>query len=215
MFLLTKQIVSLLLWLFVNDMGKVFPLSPALLSIKKRSPRCLWEKITCISEKVFLERIMLSVNIWGCNKVQAKYHELKSDGMWIPQGYFLELYQVRLGRVRVMTVRRGNSFKNHGSQNITVGSFLFFFFFCLCHFRATPVAYGGSQARGGIRAIAADLSHSHSNVRSKLRLQPTPSSRQHRILNTLSEAREQTHVPMDTSRVRLTTEFWQELWQFS
>ena len=38
---------------------------------------------------------------------------------------------------------------------------------------ATPAAYGGSQARGPIRAIAAGLHQSHSNTRSKPRLQPT------------------------------------------
>ena len=42
-------------------------------------------------------------------------------------------------------------------------------------FRAAPVAYGGSQARGWIGgAVAASLCHSHSNVGSRLRLQPTP-----------------------------------------
>ena len=44
--------------------------------------------------------------------------------------------------------------------------FLFFFFF----FRAAPVAYGNSQARGQIRATAASLYHSHSNAGSKLHL---------------------------------------------
>ena len=51
-------------------------------------------------------------------------------------------------------------------------SFLFFFVFC--HFRPAPVAYGGSQARGRIRAGAASLRHSHSNTRSKPCLWPTP-----------------------------------------
>jgi len=36
------------------------------------------------------------------------------------------------------------------------------------------VAYGGSQARGLIRAIAAGLHHSHSNARSEPCLPPTP-----------------------------------------
>ena len=49
-----------------------------------------------------------------------------------------------------------------------------FFFLSFCPFRATPVAYGGSQARGLIRAIVAGLHHRHSNARSELRLQPTP-----------------------------------------
>ena len=39
---------------------------------------------------------------------------------------------------------------------------LFFFAFCLS--RAAPVVYGGSQARGQIRAIAAGLHHSDSNA---------------------------------------------------
>ena len=36
------------------------------------------------------------------------------------------------------------------------------------------MAYGGSQARGRIRAAATSLGHSHSNMGSKLCLQPTP-----------------------------------------
>ena len=46
------------------------------------------------------------------------------------------------------------------------------FFFCL--FRAAPTAYGGSQARGLIGAVATGLYHSHSNAGSKLHLQLTP-----------------------------------------
>ena len=41
-----------------------------------------------------------------------------------------------------------------------VGHSLSFFFFFL---RAAPVAYGGSQARGRIGAVAASLLHSYSN----------------------------------------------------
>ena len=37
-------------------------------------------------------------------------------------------------------------------------------------FRATPMAYGGFQARGPIGAIDAGLCHSHSNARSKAHL---------------------------------------------
>ena len=37
-------------------------------------------------------------------------------------------------------------------------------------FRAAPAAYGSSQARGGIRAAAAGLHHSHSNTGSEPRL---------------------------------------------
>ena len=54
----------------------------------------------------------------------------------------------------------------------TLKSFFFLFLFCL--FRAAPMAYGGSQARGYIGAIAAGLRHSHSNAKSNPWLQPTP-----------------------------------------
>ena len=39
---------------------------------------------------------------------------------------------------------------------------------------AAPMAYGDSQARGRIRAIATGLCQSHSNIGSKPHLQPTP-----------------------------------------
>ena len=42
---------------------------------------------------------------------------------------------------------------------------------------AAPAAYGGSQARGRIGAVATGLRQSHSNAGSELRLQPTPQLR--------------------------------------
>ena len=54
----------------------------------------------------------------------------------------------------------------------------FFFFFGLFAIsRAVPTAYGGSQARGPIGAVASGLGQSHSNAGSELRLQPTPQLR--------------------------------------
>ena len=44
---------------------------------------------------------------------------------------------------------------------------LVFGVFCLFLFRAVPAAYGGSQARGRIRAAAASLHQSHSHARPK------------------------------------------------
>ena len=53
--------------------------------------------------------------------------------------------------------------------------FASFFFFLLSFFGGVlHEAYGSSQARDQIRAIAAGLCHSHSNARSELRLGPTP-----------------------------------------
>ena len=51
---------------------------------------------------------------------------------------------------------------------------LFFVFFFLLFLWAAPEAYGGSQARGQIGALAAGLRQSHSNAGSAPRLQPTP-----------------------------------------
>ena len=49
------------------------------------------------------------------------------------------------------------------------------FFFCLFAISwAAPVAYGGSQARGLIGAVATSLRQSHSNAGSEPHLQPTP-----------------------------------------
>ena len=72
-------------------------------------------------------------------------------------------------------------------------------FFCL--FRAAPVAYGGSQARGWIRAVAAGLWHSHSIAGSELCLNLYHRSRQHQILNPLSKAKHQTCILMDASQI--------------
>ena len=44
------------------------------------------------------------------------------------------------------------------------GILSFFFFFVFCLLRATPTAYGGSQARGPVGALATSLHHSHSNA---------------------------------------------------
>ena len=78
-----------------------------------------------------------------------------------------------------------------------------FFVVVVVLFRAAPAAHGSSQARNWIRAAAPSLRHSHINARSRPHLWPTPqlSSQQHQILNLLSEARDQTCVLMDTSRV--------------
>ena len=65
----------------------------------------------------------------------------------------------------------------HLSTTSSFSSFFFFFFFCFFWGRggwATPVAYGGSQATGQIRATAVAVHHSHSNTGSEPQLCPTP-----------------------------------------
>jgi len=50
----------------------------------------------------------------------------------------------------------------------------FFFFGLFAISWAAPAAYGGSQARGPIGAVATGLRQSHSHAGSEPRLQPTP-----------------------------------------
>ena len=68
-------------------------------------------------------------------------------------------------------------FKNHflfQGQNDTFPRFSKIFIILLIYlfllFRAAPMAYGSSQSRGQIGAVAAGLHHSHSNVGSELHL---------------------------------------------
>ena len=53
-------------------------------------------------------------------------------------------------------------------------TFLFFFVVVVAISWAAPAAYGGSQARGPIGAVATGLRQRHSNAGSEPRLQPTP-----------------------------------------
>ena len=61
------------------------------------------------------------------------------------------------------------------TTHIFIHFLLFFGHFCLFAFsRAAPAAYGGSQARGLIGAVATSLHQGHSHTGSEPRLQPTP-----------------------------------------
>ena len=82
---------------------------------------------------------------------------------------------------------------------IIVYSLYKFFFFLL--FLAAPVAYGVSQARGWIGAVATGLSHNHCNTRSKPCLQPTPQLMAMPDPYPLSEARDRTWVLMDPNQI--------------
>ena len=83
--------------------------------------------------------------------------------------------------------------------------FYFIIYFCFLLFRATPLAYGSSQARGRIGAVAASL---HTYTTDKETQDPNcvcdlhHSSRQSWILNPLSKAKGGTLILMDPSRVR-------------
>jgi len=80
---------------------------------------------------------------------------------------------------------------------------LLIYLFIYLLFRAKPVAYGRSQARGWIRAVAAGLHHRHSPMPDLSRICDIHHNLwQHQILNPLSEARNWTCLLMDTSQAR-------------
>ena len=83
-----------------------------------------------------------------------------------------------------------------------VGLLLIFFFVFLLFLWAAPAAYGSSQARGRIRAVATGLRQSHSNAGSEPRLNLHHSSQQRRIVNPLSKGRDRTRNLMVLSRIR-------------
>ena len=80
-----------------------------------------------------------------------------------------------------------------------------FFFFCL--FRTTPLAYGSSESRGQARAAAAGLCHSQSNEGSEP--QPPPMLQLPAMPDPLTprEARDQTHILLDSYTAEPQWEF--------
>ena len=81
--------------------------------------------------------------------------------------------------------------------------FLLFIYFVFLLFRAAPMAYEGSQARGRTGATAASLHHSHSQggIRAPSATYTT-APLQHRLLSPLSEARDPTHSHLVSSLIR-------------
>ena len=82
------------------------------------------------------------------------------------------------------------------SKHLRSFYFTILFIYLFLHFRATPTAYGDP------RLGAAGLCHSHSNAGSSFICNLHHSSRQHQILNPMSEARDQTHNLMVPTWIR-------------
>ena len=86
---------------------------------------------------------------------------------------------------------------------LNLHNFLFPFFF-FAFFMAAPTAYGGSQARGQIGAIATGLRHSHSNTGFRILATSATYTTAHSkgwILSPLSEARDRTCILMNASQI--------------
>ena len=118
----------------------------------------IWEKHTYLK---FLRRSLYINECWKWSK-KSFYLYLKSEMIWKISYIILPYIYLApsLGMALFMT------------SICYLSSFFFFFVFCL--FRATPTAYGGSQARGLIGAVATGLHHNHSHAGSEPCLWLTP-----------------------------------------
>ena len=89
-------------------------------------------------------------------------------------GNFTLLLSLTIGGSRVISKVIRIMFMTGFCKPVFFFFFFFFFLVFLLFFWTASAAYGGSQARGLIGAVAASLHHSHSNARFKPHLQPTP-----------------------------------------
>ena len=113
--------------------------------------------------------------------------------------------------------RQAESLTNCSPEGTPI-AFLFVWFLVFCLFvllfRAVLLAYKSSQARGWIRAVAASLHYSTATPDLSCICNLHHSSQQCRIPDPLSEARDWTHIFMDTNRIcfccttRGTPGFW-------
>ena len=79
---------------------------------------------------------------------------------------------------------------------------LYLFIYLFIYFvRATPAAYGSSQARGQIGVAAAHYTTATATWDPSCVCDLYHSSQQYKIIYPLSEARDQTRILMDTSKI--------------
>ena len=102
---------------------------------------------------------------WG----QAYFYQCSTVRLPLPHQQHKEVW----GRGETTEILFRYLFPQISSWSAGIGFFVcLFFVFVFCLFRAAPVAYGGSQARGWIGAVATSLCHS--NTGSEPHLQPIP-----------------------------------------
>ena len=118
-------------------------------------------KTTVRTQRVSLKRSVFPELICGFSAVLIK----------IPIGVFTDIDK----HILTFTWKRnGHGIVKSSSKKLKMISVAWFKTLLLLLFGAPPTAYGGSQARGRIRAAATSLPHSHSNAGSQPHLRPTP-----------------------------------------
>ena len=97
-----------------------------------------------------------------------KQQEYQALGTWY---FYTQDIKYRKQKTKNKNILYSKSSNFYHMIKLYITLVFFFFFFCLFSFsRAAPPAYGGSQARGPIGAVAPGLNQGHSN----------PGSKQHR-----------------------------------
>ena len=108
------------------------------------------------------------------DKIQHPFKIKKTLNKMGVEGIDLNLIKVIYDKPTANTLdgKKVEGFSSEIGNKIRMSALTIFFFlsFVFCPFRAAPVAYGGSRARGLIGAVAAGLHQSHNNARSKPRL---------------------------------------------
>ena len=116
---------------------------------------------------------------WGWGKVGRRHFaENCLVSVWAFEFYLILTIYIRIKNNLSSPHRTIAVYKQRVVINFANGfqkhSFLFFLSLFILLFGAALSAYGGSQARGQIRAVATSRCHSHRNARSEPRLPPTP-----------------------------------------
>ena len=122
-----------------------------------------YAKVT--SYDIFLSFWLISLYMRICSCIIVAANGIISFFLW--QSTFL------------LCICATSSYSNHLLMDGHLGCFhvlarFLLFFFLSFFFRATPMAYEGSQASGPMGTVATGLHHNHSNVGSEPHLQPTP-----------------------------------------
>ena len=103
--------------------------------------------------------VIFSLFLFFCTLIDVDLYEILRD-------------KIKKKYLHVLTFNK--QVKRGESLLICILYMYMYIFFCLFAFSRAAPTYGGSQARGLIRAAAADLRHSHSNARSEPHLRSTP-----------------------------------------
>jgi len=109
------------------------------------------------------------MTLFLCTKSKNKPHQ-KADEQIILNIMYNHRKRERRKYIKIIWILNLNIFKYTKMLMITLWQIRLCVFFFVSFFvfsRAAPVAHGGSQARGLIRAVAAGLHQSHSNTGSE------------------------------------------------